>query len=129
VLKIDEICHVDFVNRKQYLKIVFIETISTVQVICLHDANVIPLRHSIMFLQRIQLIHVVDVDKLQVINLGKGYIKTINILNPDDSDTYDFQFSNDEVVVTRCMTHAASDSIVTSFKVSDVLGNWALMYE
>ena len=126
---IEGIGYVDFVNPKQYLKIDLLKMISKVQVICLHDANVIPLRHSIMFLQRIQLIHVVDVDELQVIYLGKGYIKTINIMKPDDSDTYDFQFSNDEVVVTRCMTDAASDSIVTSFKVSDVLGNWALMYE
>jgi len=102
---------------------------STIQVICTHDEKGMPLRHTIPFLQQVRMIHVGDVYELQAINPDTGCVKTFGILKPDDSYTSDFQFRNDEVVVTMRTTDAASDAIVTSFKVSDVLGKWALMYE
>ena len=118
-----------FAALQVVFKIDFMELKSTIQVICTHDEKGIPLRHTIPFLQQVRMIHVGDLYELQAINPDTGYVKTFGILNPDDSDTSDFQCSNDELVVTMCMTDTASDAIVTSFKVSDVLGKWALIYE
>ncbi len=102
---------------------------SVTQIICTHDEKGIPLSHTIPFLQKVRMIHVGNLYELQIINPDTGYIKTFGTLKPDDSETADFQFVNEEVIVTMCLPDDSTNSIVKSFKVSDIHGKWALIYE